>query len=104
MHGHRLLRPDVACLASVAAVIVAALRTGVAVAVLAVYVTASYLLGLLVSYLAWPDWVTRLSIFGAFGHPYLGWPAVGGTLVLLTLAVAGGLLAAAVAERTPKVA
>ncbi len=93
-----------AALSSVAAIIVAALRTGVAVAALAAYVAASYLLGLLISYLTWPEWITKLSIFGAFGHPYLGWPAIGGTLVLLTLALGGALVAAATAERTPKVA
>jgi len=58
----------------------------------------------LVPLFGWPDWVNRLSVFSAFGHPYLGWPPLGGLAVLLALAIPGGLTAAAIAERTPKVA
>ena len=46
----------------------------------------------------------RLSVFTAFGHPYLRWPAWGSSLVLLGIAVVGALAGAALAERTPKVA
>lgn len=49
-------------------------------------------------------WVSRLSVFGAFGHPYLEWPPLSGTLMLLVLAIPGGLVAAAMADHTPKVA
>lgn len=93
-----------AALAGVAAVVVAVARTGVAVTVLAVLVSAWYLLFLVIPLYGWPDWVNRLSIFGAFGHPYLGWPPVDGVLVLLALAIAGGVLAAWWSEHTPKVA
>jgi ABC-2 type transport system permease protein len=93
-----------AALAAAGAVVVAVLRNGRAVIVLAVFLGASYLLGVLVYLLDWPEWVTRLSVFGAFGHPYLEWPPLSGTLVLLVLAIPGGLAAAAIAERTPKVA
>lgn len=93
-----------AALGAVAAVVVAGLRSGAAVTALAVFVGASFLIGYLVPLLSWPDWVNRLSVFGAFGHPYVEWPPLGGVAVLLTLASAGGLLAAAIAERTPKVA
>lgn len=54
----------------VAAVVVAALRSALAVTVTAVFLGAAYLLGLLVTLLGWPAWVARLSVFGAFGHPY----------------------------------
>lgn len=93
-----------AALAAVAAIVVAVLRSGLAVIVLAVFLGASYLLGVLVYLLDWPLWVNRLSVFGAFGHPYLEWPPLSSTLVLLVLAIAGGTAAAAMAERTPKVA
>ena len=93
-----------AAVAAVASIVVAALRSGLAVIVLAVFLGASYLLGVLVYLLDWPGWVNRLSVFGAFGHPYLEWPPLSGTLVLLVLAVPGGLVAAAMAERTAKVA
>jgi ABC-2 type transport system permease protein len=93
-----------AALGAVGALAVAALRGGASVVVLAVFVGASYLLGYLVPLFGWPEWIGRLSVFSAFGHPYLEWPPAGGLAVLLVLALAGGLLAAAIAERTPKVA
>jgi ABC-2 type transport system permease protein len=52
----------------------------------------------------WPDWLNRLSVFWAIGHPYLDWPTAGGLATLLILAVPGALIAAAIAERTPKTA
>jgi putative exporter of polyketide antibiotics len=91
-------------LAAVAAVAVAVVRRPVAVTLLAVLVGASYLIALLVPMLGWPDWLTRMSVFWAFGHPYLRLPSASGLAVLLVLAVAGSLGAAALAERTPKVA
>jgi ABC-2 type transport system permease protein len=92
-----------AAMAGLAAVAVAVLRSGLAVVALSVYLGASYILGLLVSLYDWPQWVNRISVFGALGHPYLGWPPVSGTLVLVGLAVAGLAGGAALAERTPKV-
>jgi ABC-2 type transport system permease protein len=92
-----------AAMAGMAAVAVAALRSGLAVVALSVYLGASYILGLLVSLYDWPAWVNRISVFGALGHPYLGWPPVSGTLVLVGLAVVGLAGGAALAERTPKV-
>jgi ABC-2 type transport system permease protein len=92
-----------AAMAGLATVAVAVLRSGLAVVALSVYLGASYLLGLLVSLYGWPDWVNRLSVFGALGHPYLDWPPVSGTLILLGLAVGGLTGGAALAERTPKV-
>lgn len=92
-----------AAMAGLAAVAVAVLRSGLAVVALSVYLGASYILGLLVSLYGWPEWVNRLSVFGALGHPYLGWPPLSGTLVLVGIAVAGLAGGAALAERTPKV-
>jgi hypothetical protein len=34
----------------------------------------SYLLVLFVPLLDWHSWIERLSVFGAFGHPYLELP------------------------------
>ena len=91
-------------LGAVAAVMVAWLRSGLAVTVLAVFAAASYLLTFLVQLFGWPDWVSRLSVFGAFGRPYLELPAATGLAVLGGLALAGAVLAAAIAQRSPKAA
>jgi ABC-2 type transport system permease protein len=93
-----------AALGAVAAILVAWLRRGAAMRVLAVVVGASYLLGYFVPMFGWPDWLNRLSVFWAFGQPYLEWPASSGLATMLVLAVPGALLAAAIAERTVKVA
>lgn len=93
-----------AALGAVAALVVAALRTQAAVLALALFMTMSYLLTLLVPLFGWPESVGRLSVFTAFGHPYLAWPPTASLAVLLGLAVAGTVLATVVAERTPKVA
>ena len=91
-------------IAALAAIAVAAFRSGVAVTILAVYVGAAYLLTWMIPIFDWPAWVSRLSVFEAFGHPYQEWPPGAGLLVLIVLAAAGSALAAGVAERTPKVA
>ena len=88
----------------VAAVVVAVARSGPAIPVLAVFLGTSYLLGLMAPLLEWPDWVGRLSVFTALGHPYLEWPSAEGALLLLGMFLPGVLLACAIAERTPKVA
>lgn len=92
-----------AALAAVAAMVVAVVRRPVAVTVMAVLVGASYLLAYLVPLLEWPAWLDRLSVFWAFGHPYLAWPSAARWLVLVVLAIPGSVAAAAIAERTPKV-
>ena len=91
-------------IAALAAIAVAAFRSSVAVTVLAVYVGAAYLLTWMIPIFDWPDWLNRLSIFDAFGHPYQEWPGGAGLLVLIVLAVPGSVIAARIAERTPKVA
>ena len=90
-------------LSAIAALLVAWLRTGAAVTALVVLVGASYLFVLLVEMFGWPDWMARVSLFGAFGHPYLTVPPVGGLAFLAVLAVVGTVLAAGVARRSPKV-
>ena len=93
-----------AALGGAAAVVVAWVRRGAAVTVLAVVVAGSYLVSLFVAMFGWPGWLNRLSVFWAVGHPYLDWPTAGGLATLLILAVPGALIAAAIAERTPKTA
>jgi hypothetical protein len=77
-----------AALAAVAALAVAWLRTGAAITVLAVYVAASYLLAYLVPLMAWPDWITRATVFGAYGNPYLETPAWTGLCLLAAVSAA----------------
>jgi ABC-2 type transport system permease protein len=91
------------CLGALAAVLVAWLRTGLAVTVLAILVGASYLFVLLAQLFGWPDWLARMSLFGAIGHPYLRTPPVEGIAFLAAMAVVGTVVAAAVAQRSPKV-
>ena len=68
--------------------VVALVRRPLAVTVMAVLVGASYLLAWLVPTLEWP-WLSKLSVFWAFAHPYLAWPSTAQVLILLGLAVAG---------------
>ncbi|MGB7981953.1 MAG: ABC transporter permease subunit [Candidatus Nanopelagicales bacterium] len=92
-----------AALAAVAAIVVALVRRPLAVTVMAVLVGASYLLAWLVPTLQWPNWLNKLSVFWAFGHPYLAWPSTAQVLILLVLAGAGTVAAGAIADRTAKV-
>lgn len=89
-------------LGAVAAVVVARLPGGLAVTVLAVFGAACYLLTYLVQLSGRPGWVSKLSVFGAFGRPYLEPPTAAGFAVLAGLAVGGTLLAVAVARRSPR--
>ncbi len=91
-------------LTAVAALVVAWLRSSAAVAVLAVYVAASYLLMYLVPLFAWPDWVNRTTLFGAYGNPYLDLPATSSLLVLTALAASAGLLSMVIAQHSAKAA
>ncbi len=93
-----------AALGGLAAVVVAVFRRGTGVTVLAILMTASYLQGYLAKMFNWPTWVEQYSLFSAFGNPYVEWAGLGQTTLLLVLAVGGALLAAGIAERTPKVA
>ncbi len=87
-----------------AAVAVAWLRNGTAITVLAVFAAASYLLTYLVQLFAWPGWVSKLSVFGAFGRPYLELPTAAGFALLCALGLLGAFAATAIARNSPKVA
>lgn len=91
-----------AALGAVAGTLVAWLRGGIATALLAAFVAASYILTLVTPLLSWPEWVGRFSIFGAYGRPYLEMPAVSGIVYLAALAAVGSLVSAAIAMRSPK--
>jgi ABC-type transport system involved in multi-copper enzyme maturation permease subunit len=91
-------------IAGIGAVLVAFLRTGLATAVLAVFLVATYLLDLLTPVYDWPSWIGNLSVFDAFGQPYVGVPAVSGLGLLAGLALLGTAIAAWISERSPKVA
>lgn len=93
-----------AALGAVGALLVVVVRRALAVTVLASVVVASYLLAYLVPMFGWPEWLDRLSVFWAFGQPYLQWPSGAMLATLLVVAIPGAAAAAALAERTPKVA
>jgi ABC-2 type transport system permease protein len=93
-----------AALCTVALLLVAWLRGGAAITGLAIYLTASYLLIYLVRLFSWPDWINRLSLLGAYGNPYLQWPAWNSVAAVVAIAATAFVLAAAVAVRSPKTA
>ena len=86
------------------AILVAVMRTGLATALLAVFLVVTYLVDLLAQAYDWPAWVGNLSVFGAFGQPYIAVPAASGLALLAGLALVGTIAAAWISERTPKVA
>lgn len=86
------------------AVLVAALRTGLATALLAVFLVVTYFVDLLTQAYQWPAWIGNLSVFDAFGQPYIAVPAASGLALLAGLALVGIAAAAWISERTPKVA
>lgn len=59
----------------------------------------SYLVTLLAPLFSWPEWALRLSIFDAFGEPYLELPRASGIVLLATLALGGAALTALASER-----
>jgi ABC-2 type transport system permease protein len=86
------------------AILVAWIRTTTSVILLSAVTFASYLLAFVIPLFDLPDWMMNLSLFGAYGQPYLEFPEAGGLLLLTGLALAGGVVAARLAERHPKVA
>ena len=89
---------------AVGALLAAWIRSELAAALAAVFLTVSYLADLLAPAYQWPAWISRLSIFDAFGRPYLQMPETAGLGLLLGLAVVGFGAAAWLSERSPKVA
>ncbi len=90
--------------AALAALVVSVTRSAIASTLLTVYVVAAYLLTWFVGVFGWPAWVSRLSVFDSFGHPYQAWPDTTALVVLLLVGLVGSAAAAGIAERTPKVA
>ena len=86
-----------------AAVVAATVPRAAAVTALALLVGTSYFLTYLVPLVGWPDWLNQLSLFWAFGFPYVEWPGPGRLLTLVTLAVGGTVVALVVANRSPSV-
>lgn len=80
-------------MAGVAACMVAWLPSAVAVGAMAALLAAMYLLEYLIPMLGWPEAFHRLSLFWAFGHPYLGWPTAAQLLVLAVAACGGSAVA-----------
>lgn len=80
-------------IAGVASALVALLNSGIAVGAMAALLAAMYLLEYLIPMLGWPGEVHWLSLFWAFGHPYLGWPTTAQTVVLAVAACGGTVLA-----------
>lgn len=89
---------------SVASLVAALVRRSSAVIALGVLVGASYLLTYLVPLFGWPGWLNRLSVFWAFGTPYVEWPSTAQLATLLVLTVGGYVAAVVVAEQSPSVA
>ncbi|HET9783050.1 MAG TPA: ABC transporter permease subunit [Candidatus Dormibacteraeota bacterium] len=88
----------------IGAVLAALLRSSLATALLAVFLIATYLMDLLTPVYEWPSWIANLSVFDAFGQPYVGVTAVSGVILLAGLALVGAATAAWLSERSPKVA
>ncbi len=80
------------------------LRSQLAVALVGAFLLLSYLADLLASAYDWPTWVSRLSIFDAFGHPYLEMVPAAGLALLAGIAVAGLAGAGLLGQRGPKAA
>lgn len=88
---------------ALSALLVAILRGKNATQIVSIYVGAAWLIGFMAPYLNWPNWVVRLSIFDAFGHPYVNLPG-SVSFLLITIMIVPGLIATfEIAERSPKV-
>jgi ABC-2 type transport system permease protein len=85
------------------AILVAWIPTSTSVILLSAVVFASYLLAFVVPLFDLPDWTMNISLFGAYGQPYLDLPDAEGLLLLTMLALAGGVVAPWLAARHPKV-
>jgi hypothetical protein len=85
------------------AVLVAWIPTSTSVILLSTFTFVSYLLAFVVPLFDLPDWTMNLSLFGAYGQPYLELPEAGGLLLLAVLALAGAVVAPWLAARHPKV-
>lgn len=90
--------------AAIAAILAAWTRSGFAITGVIIYIVLAYMLGWFVTVFDWPVWLNRLSIFDAYAHPYLEWPDTSNLVILAGVGIVGSVLAAWIAELTPKVA
>jgi hypothetical protein len=67
------------------------------------YIAASWIVVFMAPYLEWPEWIQRLSIFDAFGHPFIDWPSNTSFLVIIGMIVISFPLAVVISNRRPKV-
>lgn len=84
--------------------VVAWLRSGIAVAVLTLVLAASWLITLFGGIANLPDWLMRISVFDAFGNPYTTPLRTGSVIYLAVAAVLGCAVAAVVTSRRSAVA
>ena len=85
------------------ALIVSIMRAKNVSIVLSIYVGAAWMIGFMAPYLKWPHWLVRLSIFDAFGHPFIAWPAELNFILILLMTLGGVGVAMAISERSSKV-
>ena len=71
--------------------------------ILSVYIGAAWLVGFMAPYLGWPEWIVRLSIFDAFGHPFIAWPTNTNFIVIMGMIVIGATGSLALGSRMPRV-
>lgn len=87
---------------SLSALLVALLKSRNATPAVSIYIGAAWLIVFMAPYLNWPSWVVRLSIFNAFGHPFVEWPGSLNILLIFTMTVPSLFLATAITGRSPK--
>ncbi len=89
--------------AAINAALVAILHGKNAVQLLSIYVGAAWLIGFMAPYLDWPSWLVRLSIFDAFGHPFVQWPTLLNFVTIIGAMSLSLVTAAVVSQRKPVV-
>ncbi|MGA7913089.1 MAG: ABC transporter permease subunit [Candidatus Dormiibacterota bacterium] len=105
LHADGLIRTTAAsallgfAVSGVALLAVAVFRNGAAVGALGALMGLAFFASLLAPMLSWPEWVTRLSPFDAFGTPYASVPRISGIALLMAWAIVGAFAAAVVAQR-----
>lgn len=88
--------------AALNSLLVALLKGRNATQAISIYIGAAWLIGFMAPYLNWPSWLVRLSIFDAFGHPFVEWPGNLNLILIGVMAVPGLLMAMFIAERSAK--
>lgn len=84
--------------------IVTLLRRRIITPFISLYVGAAWLITFMAPYLKWPNWVSKLSIFDAMGHPFIEFPSSSRIIGLLIVAIPGLWLTIFIAKRLPKAA